>query len=178
VYLDFDERTNRILMIGRADQLDVVEELIDALDVAQQDLRTLRVYEIQYIDAEEVRKKLGELGIIGGVETTPRRSGRRERPTRKPTPEGKAPPKSQPPPTASTAGVEQPLVEEPQVIIIESINSLLVNATAEQHAQIAIIFIRWRTRTPKTSPPSSISSFRKPPPNRKKTLKSLHMSRR
>ncbi|MHC4498998.1 MAG: secretin N-terminal domain-containing protein, partial [Planctomycetota bacterium] len=113
VYLDFDERTNRILMIGRADQLDVVEELIDALDVAQQDLRTLRVYEIQYIDAEEVRKKLGELGIIGGVETTPRRPGRREQPTRKPTPKGKAPPKSQPPPTASTAGVEQPLVEEP-----------------------------------------------------------------
>jgi type II secretory pathway component GspD/PulD (secretin) len=139
VYLDFDERTNRILMIGHADQLDVVEELIDALDVAQQDLRTLRVYEIQYIDAEEVRRKLGELGIIGGVETTPRRPGRREQPTRKPTPKGKAPPKSQPPPTASTAGVEQPLVEEPQVIIIESINSLLVNATAEQHAQIAII---------------------------------------
>jgi general secretion pathway protein D len=34
---------------------------------------------------------------------------------------------------------EEGLVEEPQVVVIESTNSLLVNATAEQHAQIATI---------------------------------------
>ena len=46
VYLDADERTNRILMIGLDEQLDEVEELIDTLDVAQQDLRTLKLYKI------------------------------------------------------------------------------------------------------------------------------------
>ncbi len=43
VYLDADERTNRILMIGFEDQLAVVDGLIDALDVEKQDLRTLRL---------------------------------------------------------------------------------------------------------------------------------------
>jgi len=66
VYLDADERTNRILMIGLNKQLEIVDELIDALDVEQKDLRTLRLYEIQYVDAEEVRNKLEEIGIISG----------------------------------------------------------------------------------------------------------------
>ncbi|MHC4362796.1 MAG: secretin N-terminal domain-containing protein, partial [Planctomycetota bacterium] len=139
VYLDFDERTNRILMIGRAEQLNVVEELVDALDVPQQDLRTLRVYEIQDVDAEEIRKKLGELGIIGRAEAAAQRPGRRSQPTRRATAKGEKPAAPPPPTTSTASGAEQPLVEEPQVIIIESINSLLVNATAEQHAQIAMI---------------------------------------
>jgi type II secretory pathway component GspD/PulD (secretin) len=133
VYLDFDERTNRVMMIGLESELDVVEELIDALDVEQQDLRTLRLYDIQNVDAEEVRKKLEELGMIGRAKTSTR--------TRKPTttrPPAKA--GSRPPPAATTSSkTEEALVEEPQVIIIESTNSLLVNATAEQHAQIALI---------------------------------------
>jgi len=66
VYLDADERTNRILMIGLEEQLIIVDELIDTLDVEQQDLRTMRLYEIQHVGAEEVVKKLQELGIIGG----------------------------------------------------------------------------------------------------------------
>ncbi len=43
VYLDADERTNRILMIGLVEQLVVVDKLIDTLDVEQQDLRTMRL---------------------------------------------------------------------------------------------------------------------------------------
>ncbi|KPK24486.1 MAG: hypothetical protein AMJ70_01815, partial [Dehalococcoidia bacterium SG8_51_3] len=118
VYLDADERTNRILMIGLEEQLAVVEELIDTLDVEQKDLRTLRLYEIQFVDAEEVRNKLSELGIIRTRTTTGA--------------PGAAP-------TTSTAAIEEPLTEEPQVVIIEPTNSLLVNATAEQHVQIATI---------------------------------------
>ena len=56
VYLDADERTNRILMVGYAEQLAVVEEVIGALDVVQQDQRTFTIYEIRHVDAEEVRK--------------------------------------------------------------------------------------------------------------------------
>jgi type II secretory pathway component GspD/PulD (secretin) len=103
VYLDADERTNRIMMIGLEDQLKIVNKLIDTLDVEQQDLRSLHSYYIKYVDAMEVRDKLAELGIIGAARAT------------------------------------EALVEEPQVVIIEATNSLLVNATPEQHAQIQLI---------------------------------------
>jgi len=126
VYLDTDERTNRILMIGLEEQLTVVDELISALDVQQQDLRTLRLYDIQYVGAEEVAEKLGELGITSGGRTSRTRTARR----------GKAKKKTA---AARITGAEEPLVEEPQVVIIEATNSLLVNATAEQHLQIATI---------------------------------------
>ena len=65
VFLEADERTNRILMIGLDEQLDIVEKLIDTLDVKQLDLRTLRSYEIQFVDAEDVLIKLEELAIVG-----------------------------------------------------------------------------------------------------------------
>jgi type II secretory pathway component GspD/PulD (secretin) len=123
VYLDADERTNRILMIGLEEQLIVIESLIDSLDVEQQDLRTLRLYDIQHVGAEEVVKKLGELGIISGVGAAARISV--ARPAGAPAPAAAAEP--------------EPLAEEPQVVIIESTNSLLVNATAEQHTRIATI---------------------------------------
>jgi len=149
VYLDADERTNRILMIGLKDQLVIVDDLISALDVEQQDLRTLRLYDIQYVGAEEVRDKLIELEVItGGRAVTP--TSRRGRitaargaapaveATRTPTPS---------PPSASGAVDEEPLTEEPQVVIVESTNSLLVNATAEQHARIAMIISYVDTET-------------------------------
>jgi len=132
VYLDADERTNRILMIGIEEQLSIVEQLINALDVEQQDLRSLQLYKIEHVEAKEVREKLQELGIISGRQTTttpsritagaqPREQSRTPRPS-----------------TTVTTETE-PLVEEPQVVVIESTNSLLVNATPEQHAQISTI---------------------------------------
>jgi len=142
VYLDYDERTNRILMIGFADELDVVEELITSLDVQQQDLRALWLYEIQYVDAEEVRAKLEELGIVSAGTVRP--SGRitpqrdRTRPQTRPQPKGPGTAATQTP-TTSAITTEEPLAGEPQVVVLETINSLLVNATEEQHVQIAII---------------------------------------
>ncbi len=129
VYLDTDERTNRILMIGFENELAIVDGLIDALDVQQQDMRTLRIYDIQHVDAQEVRSKLQELGIIGAGEAAP--SGR--------IGAAKAAAPAAPPAAPAAAPVSGGLVEEPQVVIIASTNSLLVNATAEQHVQIAMI---------------------------------------
>ena len=48
-------------MIGFQEQLDVINELIDTLDVERQDLRTLRLYDIKYVGAEDVREKLQEM---------------------------------------------------------------------------------------------------------------------
>ncbi|MDD5459765.1 MAG: secretin N-terminal domain-containing protein [Phycisphaerae bacterium] len=136
VYLAADERTNRILMIGLDDELNVVEQLIDSLDIAQQDLRMIRVYDIQHVGAEDIIDKLNQLGIISTSKTdvyTPQQ-GRITRPQQRPG----RPPQPDQPETASILG-EEPLSEEPQVVIIESTNSLLVNATPEQHDKIALI---------------------------------------
>jgi len=134
VYLDADERTNRILMIGLQEQLKEVQELIDALDVEQQDLRTLGLYKVKHVGAEEVRKKLEELGVIGPKpETTS---------SRFPSPTTAArPPVTKPEAVTTEFGVTttEALLEEPQVVVIEATNSLLVNATPEQHVRIVTI---------------------------------------
>jgi len=150
VYLEADARTNRILMIGHEKQLTIVESLIDSLDVEQQDLRLLRLYEIRNVDAEEVRLKLEELGIVTTqTRTTSRRQSSRD-PRRQPgsrTPGGGTAQKGATQATrritgntmAQTASNEEPLAGEPQVVILETVNSLLVNATPEQHVRIAMI---------------------------------------
>lgn len=145
VYLDADERTNRVLMIGFDEELDSVEELIDTLDVEQTDLRTLKVYEIKNIDADGARKKLQELGIVsGGGLSSSSSGGRLTSGTSRLGAATKSvatanPATSTPSSIGSGGGGLQGLVEEPLVVIIEPTNSLLVNATAEQHAQIQLI---------------------------------------
>ena len=142
VYLEADERTNRVLMIGLDEQLDAVEELIDTLDVAQQDLRTLKLYKIEYVDAEEARRKLEELGIITPIQRTAYPYSSRITGGPQPTT-----PTSRPTTTTRTPTTRAPMYGEareniegePQVVVVEPTNSLLVNATAEQHVQIAKI---------------------------------------
>ncbi len=143
VYLDADERTNRILMIGHKDELDIVENLINSLDVAQQDLRTLKLYKIDHLDAEEVRNKLADLGVIQGkgsdssnrITGEPRSvSGNPATPART-TPN---PSRALETTTELTDGAEI-LQDEPQVVIVEATNSLLINATPEQHQRISDI---------------------------------------
>jgi type II secretory pathway component GspD/PulD (secretin) len=128
VYLDADDRTNRILIIGYEEQLETVEELIDEFDVPQQAFRIYQAYELAQVDAREARDKLQELGVIGEAE-----------PAQKAV-------MASPTPTPPTPFVIQasflpggPLVEEPSVVVLESTNSLLVGATREQHTQIAEI---------------------------------------
>ncbi len=117
VYLDADERTNRILMIGYAEQLLVVEELIGALDVAQQDLRVRKIYDVRYVEADEVKRKLQELGILGS--------------------EGAG--RGAPGPAAKITAaeiIEGTVTEAAQVVVLEATNSLVISATEEQHERI------------------------------------------
>jgi general secretion pathway protein D len=128
-------------MIGLDEQLDDVEELINTLDVVQQDLRSLEIYKIHHVDAEAVKKQLEELGIISPSLTSPYSSY----PSRITT--GAKPPTT---PQTTAAARQSTLsrteteygeapMEEPQVVVVEPTNSLLVNATAEQHVKIAEI---------------------------------------
>jgi general secretion pathway protein D len=123
-------------MIGFENELNIVDGLIDTLDVKQQDLRTLRIYDIQHVDAQEVRSKLQELGIISGAGAVP--SARAEAAKTAASAPPAAPPAA-PAVAPPAAPVSEGLVEQPQVVIIASTNSLLVNATPEQHIQIATI---------------------------------------
>ena len=139
VFLDADERTNRILIIGQEEEIAVVDKLIDDLDVAQQDLRSIRVYEIQHVDAEDVRKKLEELGIVSASRSTAGTAGGRIT-ARTATPTVPGQPAVAPTPTPAATGTEGELpTEELQVVVLESTNSLMVNALPEQHALIATI---------------------------------------
>ena len=141
VYLDADERTNRVLMIGAEKQLTIVEELVEALDVQQQDLRVLRLYRMNHVDAEEVARKLQELGIISKVPDSTT-APRYPTPTSRITPQLPGQPRTPNTPTPepqvspTTEVTEKGLVEEPQVVVVEATNALLVNATDEQHAKI------------------------------------------
>ena len=146
VYLDADERTNSILMIGREEQLAIVQDLIDTLDVEQQDPRMPMVYEISNVDAEEIRRKFEELGIInqrlssryetgGGRLTSGAAATGATSAANRTTPITAA---RLPDRTGYGYDSEDPaLLEEPQVVVIEQTNSLLIRATPEQHAQIA-----------------------------------------
>ncbi len=142
VFLDSDERTNRILMIGLKKQLDEVDNLIDTLDVAQRDPRKLQIYKIEFLDAEEVMKKLEDLNVIPKSQGTSDTSRTRPNQPSRITP-GEASVREPVSITAgSTGGDSETLValaEEPVVVLVASTNSLLVNATEEQHVRISTI---------------------------------------
>ena len=131
VYLDTDERTNRILMIGLAEDIDIVNELIDALDLEKPDLRVIKEYEIQHVDPSEVIDTLNELGVV----TATSRTGTQRRTTTTTT--GKSTPRT--PSRTSQAGTGASLEEEPQISVLEATNSLLINALPAQHAMIALV---------------------------------------
>ncbi len=115
IFLAPDERTNRILMVGLPAEINLVNELIDAFDIPQQDLRFIKEYEIQYVDAQEILDTLNTLGVISETKTRPiPRAGREPIPA-------------------------EILAEGAQVDLLEMTNSLLINATSEQHEAIAMI---------------------------------------
>jgi type II secretory pathway component GspD/PulD (secretin) len=130
VYLDADERTNRILMIGHVEQLAIVEKVVDALDVAQHDPRSLEVYAVMHLSAADAKKKLEELEVIGKSKQA-----------------GSAAPavfisKTSSDKPGGADGMGQAAMEETQVTVLEATNSLLINATQEQHARIATVLRR------------------------------------
>lgn len=137
VFIDFDKRTNRVLMIGLPAELESVDKIIDSLDVPQQDLRVIREYEIQYIDINKIVDALKELNIIEGAVSTSGQQQQRQTITR---PGGEGVPQPVMNPVVSESGATgAALLDQPQVVMLESTNSLLVNATPEQHIQISQI---------------------------------------
>lgn len=158
VYLDVDERTNRILMIGQRAEIDTVLGLIDALDVQQQDLRQIRQYEIENVGAEEVESTLSQLGIIGKTTTGRGSTSAPRSPSTSKTVAQRAAASAQ---SSSNQGLE----EQPQVVVLEATNSLLVNATTEQHNQIALIIAHVDTTLVEAANPYVVYSLENQDPD-------------
>ncbi|MHC4856045.1 MAG: secretin N-terminal domain-containing protein, partial [Planctomycetota bacterium] len=132
VLIDTDDRTNRILMAGKPAQIALVNELIDALDVPQYDLRFVREYLIQNVEAQEVVDAINQLGLASvSAAASSTTSAASRRTTAAPVRPGQ--PRT-PTSTAKTAGAEQPYIS-----IRAASNSLLVNGTAEQHKVMELV---------------------------------------
>ncbi len=130
VYVDTDDRTNRLLMIGTEGQIKTLEQLIDTLDVPQFDLKYVKEYIIQYVEAVEVVNVLNELGLASVKVSAPTSA------TTARDPRSKAPAKA---PTASSAASAKSGGGQPNMSIRPATNSLLVNATEEQHLAIELV---------------------------------------
>jgi general secretion pathway protein D len=125
VYLDADERTNRIVMVGYAEELTAIDGIIDALDLAQQDLRVPRVYQIRRLHAADVLARLKDLEVVGDTPATVPTIYKSTSAT----------------PVAAYPATLEPQIraELPQATAIEPTNALLIKATEEQHAYLATV---------------------------------------
>ncbi|MEN8128039.1 MAG: secretin N-terminal domain-containing protein, partial [Planctomycetota bacterium] len=137
VYIDTDDRTNRILMAGKVDQLVLINELIDALDVPQYGLKTVREYVIQNVEAADVIDVLNELGLASvSVSTKQSPTSGRTTPSSRTSSRTPIPPRTPPRTPTSKAAAEG---DQPFISVRPATNSLLVNATAEQHKAIELV---------------------------------------
>lgn len=137
VFLDTDDRTNRILMIGYTAQIQTIQELIDTLDVPKYYLRYVREYFIQNVEAAEVVTALNELGLANvsvAGQTSARQTAAATRPTLARTAQPGQPAQPVQPAAPTTAGEDQPYIS-----IRPNTNSLLVNATKDQHEAIELV---------------------------------------
>jgi general secretion pathway protein D len=64
VYLDADDRANRLLMIGSEQELDQVETLVDALDLPYEDARAARTYDIRNLPARRALEQLRQMDLF------------------------------------------------------------------------------------------------------------------
>jgi type II secretory pathway component GspD/PulD (secretin) len=131
VFLDADERTNRILMIGNKEQLAIVDLVIETLDVAQYDPRVLKVYDIVHLNATDVKKELEELEVIS--QSKQMKSGMPPVLVSKPSTSGKI---------GGSDTADSTDTTETQVTVLESTNSLFIKATEEQHSWIETVISR------------------------------------
>jgi type II secretory pathway component GspD/PulD (secretin) len=130
------EATNQLLVRATPDQHARIGEFLNYVDVAPGSTRTLAYYQIQCIEAEAARRMLEELGIVGGGATAL---------TVVSGPNESSIPRQN---RISKDEATRFLTDEPQVVVSESTNGLLVNATVEQHERIAGIIEFIDRKTP------------------------------
>ncbi len=140
VFLDVDERTNRIMMIGYPDQISMINDLIDTLDVPKYQLRYVREYFIQNVEAADIVTAMNELGLASvTVSGGAQQAGRTAAAARQPAARPGQPAAAQPAAAAQAQTVTPAGEDQPYISIRPNTNSLLVNATTEQHEAIELV---------------------------------------
>lgn len=144
VFLETDDRTNRILMIGYPDQIKMINELIETLDVPGYNLRYVKEYVIENVEASEIINSLNELGLAqvstssdSGASSMSARSRTMPQRPGQPVQPGQPGQPAMMQPMASTGGGS----DQPYISIRPNTNSLLVNATKEQHEAIELVIV-------------------------------------
>ena len=128
-YMLADERTNRLLIVGTDDQIGQLKDLLALLDIPpyEYDQAVIKVYRPRYVEAEEARKIMDQLGITKVDDLRPRDQARamaaREQPSR----------------TGQIDASDRSFIEEEFAIrlaVQESLNRIFILATEPQHEEI------------------------------------------
>jgi general secretion pathway protein D len=159
-YVAIRPATNSLLVNATAEQHEAIELVIAHVDVVQKDQRTIRQYEIQHVDTQEIMDTMADLGIVapqqdsydssmrsgyGGYDSRSGRSSAYGRNTQQqqmmmqqqqPMAEGAVPMAL---PTAEGGSEIDITAEQPQIAVLRATNSLLVFATPRQHDAIALV---------------------------------------
>ncbi|NQV31056.1 MAG: hypothetical protein HQ515_00090, partial [Phycisphaeraceae bacterium] len=104
-------------------QLDLIEKLVTALDVPLHDQRQMHPYRLGHIQASQAMNIISQLLEINATESgriTESTSGSRSR-------------QDNSSPTVS--------IDKPQIVMLDSVNTLLINATLQQHQRIEMILM-------------------------------------
>jgi type II secretory pathway component GspD/PulD (secretin) len=116
-YIEPDQRTNRLLIIGQLHQIATIEALIDQLDLSAPDTHRLAIYPVKNIEASKAASKLNQLGLTKAWQPAPMPSDQ--------SGQGKS---------AVSDQYTQP--GQCKMVALESVNALLVWADDEMHNRV------------------------------------------
>jgi len=123
-FIEVDERTNRLFLYGKAEDLNELENLVLELDVPPIELQEVKAYPLTYISAADALASLQELGLADT--STP---ARRTSPARRTTSRAR---------TAAQATQEiGGSGAAAKITVLEATNTLIIRATPEEHDRIA-----------------------------------------
>jgi len=127
-FIDVDERTNRLFIYGRPDDIQELEDLVVLLDVKRKELQIIKSYPLTYLLAQDAWTALEALDL---AEPQGRSAVRRTTTTRPTTTRSTAPR------AATTSQDVGGTGAAPRIALIETTNTLFISATPEEHERIA-----------------------------------------
>ncbi|NLX60790.1 MAG: hypothetical protein GXY74_17075 [Phycisphaerae bacterium] len=131
-FIDVDERTNRLVLIGATTELDKLEEILNIYDVPRKELQVIELYRPIYLSAEDVAQAIQELKI-GGMEFNASAAPVRRTTTRTTTAQRSGQPQQVITAAIGDLGGTGAL---PRLTVLVDTNTVVVSATPEEHTAI------------------------------------------
>jgi type II secretory pathway component GspD/PulD (secretin) len=131
-FIDVNERTNALVMIGLPGDLDDLTEMVDLYDVPRINLQEVKFYPLQYQAADDVVAAITALGLLGpDLGTT---TGTARRPA---TPQPMRPGLPPQPNGGGSTGTLYGTGATPKLTVMESQNTIIVSALPEEQKIVA-----------------------------------------